>query len=331
MLPHTEYFTLQKQLQSDQKGKGMLVKLDDISGLICPKSGLPLQRQDELFETEDKAISYKVIDGFPVLVDFDSSVLEQKNYKDLAVPELVERQNSKGFKHLVKSIISPPKKITEQNVKQLFDLLSTKRLAQVLVIGGGTVGQNMHPFYESPHIELHSFDIYSSANVQFVADAHSIPFENEKFDLVIIQAVLEHVLEPQKVVDEIWRVLKSDGLAYSETPFLQHVHEGPYDFTRFTESGHRYLYKNFELINSGFSAGAGTTLLWAIDNFSRGLFRSRIAGKVIKLMFIWLNYLDNWIPEKYNIDAANGCFFLGKKSQTSITPKDAIAHYNGAQ
>ena len=64
-----------------------------------------------------------------------------------------------------------------------------------------------------------------------------MPFK--EIDLVIIQAVLEHVMYPNKVVSEIYRVLKNDGLIYSETPFMQQVHEGPYDFSRFTESGHR--------------------------------------------------------------------------------------------
>ena len=91
----------------------------------------------------------------------------------------------------------------------------------------------------------------------FIADAHNIPIVNEYFDCVIIQAVLEHVLRPNQVVNEIFRVLKANGIVYSETPFLQQVHEGPYDFTRFTESGHRYLFKNFELIKSGASDGAG--------------------------------------------------------------------------
>ena len=43
----------------------------------------------------------------------------------------------------------------------------------------------------------------------------------------------------------------SDGVVYAETPFLQAVHEGPWDFTRFTESGHRWLFRAFERLDSG--------------------------------------------------------------------------------
>jgi hypothetical protein len=143
--------------------------------------------------------------------------------------------------------------------------------------------------------------------------------------------VLEHVLEAHMVVGEIFRVLKKDALVYAETPFLQHVHEGPYDFTRFTESGHRYLFKNFELIKSGASAGAGTQLLWSIDNFFRGVFRSRGFGKMVKLCFFWLQYVDRLIPDSYNIDAASGVFFMGRKCSSPIDQKEMITHYKGAQ
>ena len=83
------------------------------------------------------------------------------------------------------------------------------------------------------------------------------------------------MLEPGRWCAEIHRVLKPGGLVYAETPFMQQVHEGAYDFTRFTESGHRYLFARFDLIDSGVTAGAGTQLLWSLDYFVRGLFRSR--------------------------------------------------------
>ena len=36
------------------------------------------------------------------------------------------------------------------------------------------------------------------------------------------------------------------GIVYAETPFMQQVHEGAYDFTRYTVLGHRYLFKKFK-------------------------------------------------------------------------------------
>lgn len=298
----------------------------------CPKSGCRLKRIDNwlIAESGEEQIAYEIIGDHPVLIDFDRSVLKKENIESLS--SVFERNSYSGLLGIIKRLVSPPNDATAENVEHIMNLLFTsKNSAQVLIVGGGTIGQGMEPIYNDPRIALVSFDIYASPSVQLLADAHNIPLPDNSFDAVIIQAVLEHVLEPITVVSEIYRVLKQNGIVYAETPFLQHVHEGAYDFTRFTESGHRYLFKNFELIKSGPSAGAGTQLLWSIDNFFRGLFRSRKLGKVIKICFFWLQHFDKLISESYNIDAASGVFFLGRKQMSKIDAKEIIAHYKGAQ
>ena len=60
--------------------------------------------------------------------------------------------------------------------------------------------------------------------MQVVAVAHMIAFKDDIFEIIIIHAVLEHVLDPYKVVSEIKRGLKLQGIMYSETPFIQQVH-----------------------------------------------------------------------------------------------------------
>ena len=127
-------------------------------------------------------------------------------------------------------------------------------------LGGGGAEMNA-VLYENEALDILAFDIYGSSMVQFIGDAHRIPLADQTVDAVWIQAVLEHVLNPAQVVDEIPRVLRADGLVYAETPFMQQVHEGPYDFTRFTDSGHRWLFRKFEMIDSGTVMGSGTQLI----------------------------------------------------------------------
>jgi len=88
--------------------------------------------------------------------------------------------------------------------------------------------------YADTRTDLLSFDVYASPHVQIVADAHDIPVTSQTFDAIVVQAVLEHVIDPVRVVTEIHRVLRPGGAVYSEVPFLQQVHEGRYDFMRFT-------------------------------------------------------------------------------------------------
>lgn len=279
----------------------------------------------------DERIKYRMFNGFPIPVDFNNSILKEQNTISKA-ESVIPRDSYSGIKRFLKEIVSPPKKNTAKNVKEIISILRKNDYEpKILIVGGGTIGQGMLPFYNEPFLKVISFDIYASQYVQFVADAHSIPLPDSYFDCVIIQAVREHVLEPRKVVSEIHRVLKQKGLIYSETPFLQHVHEGAYDFTRFTESGHRYLFRDFELIMSGVVSGGGTQLLWSIDYFFRGIFRSRLVGKILKLLFFWLQYMDKIIPEKFAVDAASGVFFLGRKSGAPIDIKSIIDHYKGAQ
>jgi ubiquinone/menaquinone biosynthesis C-methylase UbiE len=310
----------------------LLERKEVLEMLRCPKTGDKLHQVDYklVADSSEKQAEYTIIEDCPIVIDFDKSVLSPD---DLMRPfAAVERKSHSGLLAFLRNLVSPTLDSTTKNVQQFVDLLlKTTTNPQVLVVGGGTVGQSMDALYAHPRISIVAFDIYSSPNVQFVADGHQIPLPDQRFDAVIIQAVLEHVLEPAVVVAEIHRVLKDQGIVYAETPFMQHVHEGAYDFTRYTESGHRYLFKDFELIGSGVSAGAGTQLLWSIDNFFRGLFRSKKLGQVIKLSFFWLQYFDKLIPESYNIDAASGVYFMGRKSNSPANVKEMIAYYQGAQ
>ncbi len=174
-------------------------------------------------------------------------------------------------------------------------------------------------------------DIYLSGFVRVIAGAHQIPFAEGVFDGVIVQAVLEHVLDPNLVVEEIWRVLKPDGLVYAETPFLQQVHEGPYDFTRFTESGHRWLFRKFESLDSGVVAGPGLVLQWSIDYLIRGLFGSKTAGIRSRRLTCAARWLDSRIKSDYAVDSASCVFFFGRRSNETLTSHEIALHYKGAQ
>lgn len=307
--------------------------------LVCPVTGAPLSRRENPNElvSEDRNGTkrrYPLIDGKPVLIDFERSVVSEHELLSRKAGSAISRPSHHGPKALIKRLLSPQKPQTRRNVARLRDLLrqrASTEPSKVLIVAGGTVGQGMGPLYEDPAIEVYAFDIYGTPLTQFVADAHSIPVATGTFDAVVIQAVLEHVLEPAKVVSEIWRVLKFGGIVYAETPFMQHVHEGAYDFTRFTESGHRYLFRNFYEIASGVSGGPGLQFMWAVDYFVRSLFRSRVAGKVAKLSVFWAQYLDALIPEEYATDAASGTYFMGAKSDTVVTPREAVLRYRGAQ
>lgn len=56
---------------------------------------------------------------------------------------------------------------------------------------------------------------YKSLNLIY-ADAHNVPFPDNSFNAVICTEVLEHVVDPGKIIREIKRVLKPEGIAIIE-------------------------------------------------------------------------------------------------------------------
>jgi SAM-dependent methyltransferase len=306
-----------------------LLKLEKFwADLACPQCGGPI--------TEDRPrcascrLEFPEVRGKPVLVDFERSVLDYDSVVRNSGQSPVIR--TKHLPPWALKVLRGENLVAARQTQKLLDLARrTCERPRILVIGGGTVGSGLTALYTDPFIDLIAFDIYSSDFVQFLADAHWIPLRNECVDAVIIQAVLEHVLDPQRVVSEIARVLRIDGLVYADTPFLQHVHEGAYDFTRFTESGHRYLFRNFEEVSAGVVAGPGVQMIWSIDSLIRSLFRSPTAGKLASAAFFWLRWLDRAIPPAYSIDGASSCYFLGRNSGTQLSPRDLIKRYRGAQ
>ena len=315
----------------------MLVNADEVFLILrSPRTNATLKRSGQalLISEDNPTKEYAIVNGIPILIDFERSVIPDKLafFNDLA--SQIVRVERKGLGRIVKRwLLSPERKSTERNVERIVNDVTrgNKDAARVLVVGGGSIGHGMERLYDSPLIQIYAFDIYASPHVQFIADAHDMPLPDGYFDLVVVQAVLEHVLEPSEVVAEIWRVLRADGLVYAETPFMQQVHEGALDFTQFTESGHRYLFRRFERIASGASGGPGTQFMWAVDYLARGIFRSVTAGKVAKLVVSWTQYLDNFIQPNFAVDGASGVFFYGRKSPTSITPVDIVQYYQGAQ
>ena len=186
----------------------------------------------------------------------------------------------------------------------------------------------MAALYADQQVRLIGTDVYASVNTRLVADGHALPFRDGVFDAVLIQAVLEHVLEPQRVADEIHRVLQADGLVYADTPFMQQVHEAAYDFTRFTRSGHRWLFRRFTEIEAGSVGGAGAALLWSIRYYVRALGAGNQLATLATMPFIWLRLLERFARPRPNADAASGHYFLGQRADTqTLRETDMVAYY----
>ena len=269
---------------------------------------------------------YRTVEGQPVLIDPAASIVD---------PGTVAWNEPKprGAAHAVLSVLDRPNAVAARvGARLAADLAARGGRRTVLVIGGGTIGSGLDALYTAPELDVLAFDIFPTKFTQFVADAHRMPLRDGAVDAVVVQAVLEHVLDPWRVAAEIHRVLAPDGLVYADTPFLQPVHEGPYDFTRFTESGHRWLFRGFELIESGVVAGPGTQFASSLAHAARSVVPLRGVNAVVRFAATPLGMLiDRFAARRPAVDGASAVYFYGRRSDRPIQPRDMIAHYRGAQ
>lgn len=269
---------------------------------------------------------FQYIEDIPILINEErcDTIFNRKN-----VGKLVTRKNDNFMLRVLKKLLASGT-ITSQNIKKFKNELPTDGPKRILIVGSGKPGNDTLELWSDQHLDIIGFDIYHSSYTDILADAHYMPFKDSSFDGVVIQAVLEHVMEPHKVVNEIHRVLSDDGMVYSEIPFMQQVHEAAYDFTRFTMTGHIALFKNFEPMEYGGNKSSNVALAWSIRYFFLALTRNKSVASAIGLIAgLILNPFAKLMSHKAAFDSSSGTFYLGRKSSKRLQHAEIIKFYRG--
>lgn len=306
--------------------------------LRCPICSSRLELSDcQLKCTSDGCQTcFPIVDTIPVLINDEASVFSIADY--LNVDNTTLKPKSIWERKLINLIPSIHLNLKgKRNYQKLVALLQQRPpRPKVLVVGSSVKGEGMEPLFSAPELELVETDVAFGADVSTICDAHNLPFADNSFDGVVIQAVLEHVVDPYRCVAEVHRVLKPAGVVYSETPFMQQVHLGRYDFTRFTHLGHQRLFRNFTEVASGPVCGSGMALAWSYQYFLLSFVKSTAARALMKVIArltgFWLKYFDYLtIDRAGSYDAASGYYFLGTKSDRTLSDRELLAQYKGAQ
>ena len=119
------------------------------------------------------------------------------------------------------------------------------------------------------------FDYNNAAVMHF--DGENIPFCDEKFDGLICTEVLEHVHNYQKLIGEMYRVMKVGAKGIVTVPWSARYHYIPHDFFRYTPSALKVMFGAFVEVRI----------------LARGADVSNIANKLIVLWF------RNLLPREY--------------------------------
>ncbi|TSC89676.1 MAG: type 11 methyltransferase [Parcubacteria group bacterium Gr01-1014_3] len=121
--------------------------------------------------------------------------------------------------------------------RSIFKYVSSSGL--VAEIGSGS--RRLHP-------EIINVDIHPWNEVDVLADAQDLPFNDESLDGIVSAWVLEHLENPLQGIREMKRVLKSGGYLYLATNFLMPFHPSPHDYSRWTAEGLRFLFSDMEIV-----------------------------------------------------------------------------------
>jgi SAM-dependent methyltransferase len=161
--------------------------------------------------------------------------------------------------------------------------------ALLLNVGSGPT--RLHP--NSVNVDLFPF-----RNVDVLTVAERLPFTDASFDAIVCDQVLEHVEDPQAVIREMTRVLKTGGSVYIGVPFIYPLHPSPKDYARWSADGVASLLPGFEIAESGPAMGPTSGLLtvladWLALAFSFGLQPLRKGLRYVFMLLLFpFKYLD---------------------------------------
>ena len=136
--------------------------------------------------------------------------------------------------------------LINQPIYDLKDLVENKHVVDIgcgfgtnkpIVEGVGGTWIGVEPFEGGAHT--------------VVADAEDLPFENNSFDVAIMDAVLEHIPDVGKAFTEVGRVLKPGGIFIGYVAFMECFHEISYSHLSFKALEHYAKINGMELEKVG--------------------------------------------------------------------------------
>ncbi|MGC9602342.1 MAG: methyltransferase domain-containing protein [Minisyncoccia bacterium] len=162
-----------------------------------------------------------------------------------------------------------------QKTEQIF-----KEKHTIIDIGGGLRIQKSNRHEKAnewinrylPTVDYKVLDKVPDYNPDIVGDIRALPLPSNSVDAIFCIAILAHVEEPHKAVDEMYRVLKPGGYLFMYTPFIYYYHPAPgyySDFFRFTYDGVKYLTRNFSSSELAPVRGPIATVINLLPFFSR--------------------------------------------------------------
>lgn len=172
---------------------------------------------------------------------------------------------------------------------------------RILVIGAG---HNPYGYLLSSNASVLVTDISDEyGKVDQIVDAHSLPYDDDSFDVIIVLEVIEHLEAPIKAAKEFHRVLVNGGRVICSLPFMFHVHGDPHDYQRLTRNGILKLFSDFASIEI-FEIGGRLAVISDVLTTNDSIFTKplRIFNNIFHLPILRNNRSTD-CPSGYWVDA----------------------------
>lgn len=285
---------------------------NDLIGLLqCAKCHGRLEVRADGLRCQDCQILYPLINQAVCFVDTDS-IYPAKNIPDSLLVEVKNKLKHYQWFYNILVYVFGTSNAGVSPAAFLEKYVSSEKVA--INLGAGPQKRRKNTL---------QVDLYAFPEIDIVADLGSLPFKNDSVDAVFCTSVLEHVMEPQNVLNEIFRILKPGGLCYLTTPFIYPYHSSPHDYTRWTLYGIRSFLARCGIseVASGLRHGPTSALVlvfvyWLGILFSFG--NTSIFEIVTILGMVVLAPLAHVIDFFLNRlevanNSASGFYYIGKK------------------
>jgi SAM-dependent methyltransferase len=194
-------------------------------------------------------------------------------------------------------------------IRDIKDAINHYAKGDLLDLGCGN--KPYQSLYESKTRTQTGCDVIQSDKnrVDVICPVTNLKFHDEQFDTILCTQVLEHVFEHDKMMSEIYRVLKPGGHIILTVPFVWELHEEPYDFFRYTKHALKELFERTRLKIDYIKPNGGK---WAAiyqlrNNMMYLSFRRRKTwgNRLKKILFMELrltqlrNHFAIWMDKKF--------------------------------
>lgn len=150
--------------------------------------------------------------------------------------------------------------------------------------------------YVSNYIGLDWGNSLYNSKADILVDLNKkLPIESEVADCILSVSVIEHLANPNMMLEEAYRTLKKGGRIVLQVPFQWKIHEAPYDYQRFTSYGLKNIFENagFKSIKIYPTCGLFSTVALKINYFSKKAIKGPTLIKwIVKLILTPFWYLN---------------------------------------